>query len=196
MTGFGRTGTMFGYQQWDVEADVVILSKGMASGYYPLGGIVAREEIVQTVVDAGGFMHGHTYAGNPMACAVGLEVLHIIQEENLVDNARRMGVYLREKLDELADRHPVIGQVRGLGLLLAVELVEDRQTRKPFPPERNMAQVLTDAAYREGLIVYPRHCINGLAGDHVLVAPPLIINQTEVDGLIRRLDRALAQAAG
>ena len=195
MTGFGRTGRLFGYEHWNIEADVVALSKGMASGYYPLGAIVATSEIVDAIMGKSGFAHGHTYAGNPMACAVGLEVLRIIIEDKLSENAARVGPVLKAKLEALAERHPMIGQVRGLGLLLALELVEDRQTRRPFPAEINVSQQLTNTAYDEGLIVYQRRSINGLAGDHILIAPPLIVTEEQTDEIIGRLDRALARTA-
>lgn len=191
MTAFGRTGSMFGYEHWNVQADIIALSKGMAAGYYPLGAIMAREEIVTPVLQKGGFAHGHTYAGNPMACAVGLEVINILEEENLFANCTAMGLHLQKALLRLAEKYPMIGQVRGKGLLMALELVLNRDTREPFAPNRNMAQALTDEAFKEGLIIYPRRCINGLTGDHVLVAPPLIITASEIDELVRRLDRAL-----
>ena len=136
-------------------------------------------------------MHGYTYAGNPMACAVGREVLNIIIEEELCNNAARTGTMLQAGLDSLAARYPIIGQVRGKGLLWGLELVEDKETRKPFAAPRQVAQRLTDMAFNEGLIIYPRRSINGLAGDHVLVAPPLIISTDDVSEVLRRLERAL-----
>jgi len=191
MTAFGRTGKLFGYEHWQVEADIIALSKGMAAGYFPLGAIVARDTVVQEVVDRSGFGHGFTYAGNPMACAVGLEVFKIITEENLPEKAAETGGVLKAGLKDLAERHPLIGQVRGRGLLLAIELVRDPQTREPFAAELNVGQRLTDIAYEEGLIIYPRRPIQGLAGDHVLVAPPLILNPAQVDEILARLERAL-----
>ena len=191
MTGFGRTGKLFAYEHWNIEADIVALSKGMGSGYYPLGAIMARKSIVDEVVGNGGFAHGHTYAGNPMACAVGLEVFRIIREEHLPENAAAMGKLLKTGLKELEERCGIIGQVRGKGLLLALELVKDRDTREPFPAERNLNMLLTNEAYDEGLIIYPRRSINGLSGDHVLVAPPLILKEDQVAQILDRLDRAL-----
>ena len=191
MTGFGRTGRLFAYEHWDIEADIVALSKGMASGYYPLGAIMARDSTVDEVVNNGGFAHGHTYAGNPMACAVGLEVFKIITEEHLSENAAGMGRILKTGLKDLEERYEIIGEVRGKGLLLAVELVKDRETREPFPAEKDVNLLLTDEAYNEGLIVYPRRPINGLSGDHVLVAPPLIVNEQQIHEIVDRLDRAL-----
>ncbi len=191
MTGFGRTGKLFAYEHWNIEADIVALSKGMGSGYYPLGAIMARRSIVDEVVGNGGFAHGHTYAGNPMACAVGLEVFRIIREEHLPENAAAMGKLLKTGLKELEERYGIIGQVRGKGLLLALELVKDRDTREPFPAERNLNMLLTNEAYDEGLIIYPRRSINGLSGDHVLVAPPLILKEDQIAQILDRLDRAL-----
>ncbi len=191
MTGFGRTGRMFGYEHWNVEADIIALSKGMAAGYCPLGAVMARRSVVDTVLKSGGFMHGYTYAGNPLACAVGREVLNIIIEEELCNNAARTGTMLKAGLDSLAERYPIIGQVRGKGLLWGLELVEDKDTRNPFAAPRQVAQRLTDVAFNEGLIIYPRRSINGLAGDHVLVAPPLTITTDDVSEVLRRLERAL-----
>jgi adenosylmethionine-8-amino-7-oxononanoate aminotransferase len=193
MTGFGRTGKMFAYEHWGVQADIVALAKGMAAGYYPLGAVITRAKIVEEVVNKGGFMHGFTYAGNPMACAVGLEVFNIIIENNLVDNAAVVGAHLKTGLEQLAGRHSIIGQVRGRGLLLAIELVQDPATRQPFAAELQMGLQLTDTAYEEGLIVYPRRPIHGLAGDHVLIAPPLNVTAAEADEILNRLERALVR---
>ncbi|MBW1955742.1 MAG: aspartate aminotransferase family protein [Deltaproteobacteria bacterium] len=190
MTGFGRTGKLFAYEHWGIEADIVALSKGMAAGYYPLGAVMTRSDIVEELLDKGGFSHGHTYAGNPMACAVGLEVLRIITGERLPENAAAMGGVLKEGLDVLSRKYEVIGDVRGKGLLLAVELVRDRTRREAFPPERNVHLALTEAAFAEGLIIYPRRCIGGLYGDHVLVAPPLIVGRDDCREILDRLDRA------
>lgn len=194
MTGFGRTGKLFAYEHWNIEADIVALSKGMASGYFPLGAILTRNTIVDEVISKGGFAHGYTYAGNPMACAVGLEVFHVILENNLPQNADRMGKILKAGLEKLAERYKMIGQVRGIGLLLGVELVRDRGTREPFPSEQNVNLLVTDEAYDEGLIIYPRRSINSLKGDHFLVAPPLIVTEAECGKILDRLDRAFARA--
>ncbi len=191
MTGFGRTGSLFGYEHWNIEADIVALSKGMASGYFPLGAILAKRTIVETVLNSGGFMHGHTYAGNPMACAVGLKVLNYILDHDLCANSRHMGELLREGLEALKEKFPIIGQVRGKGLLLGVELVNDHYTKHPFPVSAEAGQLLTDIAFEQGLIVYPRRPINGMSGDHVLLAPPLIISETEVSEILVLFERAL-----
>jgi adenosylmethionine-8-amino-7-oxononanoate aminotransferase len=192
MTGFGRTGEMFGYKHWGVEPDIMALSKGMASGYYPLGAIMADKEIVDVVIQRGGFAHGHTYCGNPLACAVGCAVVDIIVNDKLSENAAAMGEVLMEGLKDLRAKHPIIGEARGLGLLTAIELVQDAETREPFPARKNVNLKLTDEAFARGLIIYPRRCINGLAGDHVLVAPPLIVNKEQIGEIISRLDDALS----
>ena len=193
MTGFGRTGKFFGYEHWNIEADIIALSKGMAAGYFPLGAVMTRDFIVEEVVSRSGFAHGFTYAGNPMACAVGLEVLNIIVENDLPGNAARVGARLKKGLETLAERHAVIGQVRGQGLLTAIELVQDRSTRLPFAAELQMAQQLADSAFEEGLIVYPRRPIHGLSGDHVLVAPPLTVTAEQIDEILNRMERALVK---
>ncbi|MEJ2170269.1 MAG: aspartate aminotransferase family protein [Desulfobacterales bacterium] len=193
MTGMGRTGKMFAYEHWGVEADIVALAKGMAAGYYPLGAVVTRKQIVDEVVGKGGFMHGFTYAGNPMACAVGLEVFDIIVENDLPANAAAVGAHLKAGLEHLAERHPIIGQVRGRGLLLAIELVRDPDTREPFAADRQIGLQLTDTAFSAGLIIYPRRPIHGLAGDHVLIAPPLAVTAAEADEILNRLEQALGQ---
>ena len=185
MTGFGRTGAMFALEHWDIAPDIVALSKGMGSGYMPLGGIVTRKDIVDPVLAGGGFMHGFTSAGNPMACAVGLKVLNILEEDGLVDNAALQGANLLQGLRDLAAKHSIIGQVRGKGLLTALELVQDRDKRTPFDPEQGMN------AFAQGLIIYPRRPIHGLSGDHVLIAPPLIVTREQVQEILHRLDKAL-----
>jgi adenosylmethionine-8-amino-7-oxononanoate aminotransferase len=191
MTGFGRTGRLFGYEHWNIEADIIALSKGMASGYFPLGAILSKRSIVETVLNSGGFKHGYTYAGNPMACAVGLQVLNYILDHNLCANSRDMGKLLKKGLEALEDKYSIIGQVRGEGLLLGVELVKDSDTKDPFPVSADAGQLLADIAFEQGLIVYPRRSMNGMSGDHVLIAPPLIISEADVNEILDRFERAL-----
>ncbi|WP_419174243.1 aspartate aminotransferase family protein [Desulfosediminicola sp.] len=191
MTGFGRTGKLFASEHWNLEPDIVALSKGMASGYYPLGAIISRNSIVESVLDGGGFPHGHTYAGNPMACAVGLAVLNRILDDQLVANSAAMGTRLLDGLHRLAKDYPVIGQVRGRGLLTALEFVEDRATAAPFANEKDVGNLMTREAFQRGLIIYPRRSINGIAGDHTLIAPPLITTAPQIDEILNRLDDTL-----
>ena len=193
MTGFGRTGKLFAYEHWNVKADIVALSKGMASGYYPLGAIMTRNDIVQSVMTYGGFPHGHTYAGNPMACAVGLAVFNRIIESDLPANAEKQGKRLKQGLQALAEKHTIIGEVRGKGLLTALEFVKNRETREAHSSAKGIGSRITAEAFAEGLIVYPRRPINGYAGDHVLIAPPLIVNEQQIDTILEKLDTAISR---
>lgn len=191
MTGCGRTGTFYGFEHWDITPDIVCTSKGLSAGYAPIGGIIASDTIVEPVLESGGFMHGHTYAGNPLSCAIALEAVRVIVEDGLVEHARDVGTYLHERLHELITRYPFVGDVRGRGLLAALEFVRDRPQRRPFPSGWHVALEAKEIARRHGLLLYPRRSLFGLAGDHVLVAPPLIITREEIDDLIRRLDATL-----
>ncbi|KAB2656319.1 aspartate aminotransferase family protein [Brucella tritici] len=180
MSGAGRTGKFLGGDHWNCKPDLIALSKGFASGYCPLGAMAAPARIVQPVLDAGGFLHGFTYAGNPLACAAGKAVLQEIDRLNLVGNAARMGDALKGELEGLAKRFPFIGDVRGKGLLLAAEFVSDPETMKPLPKELNAHQRIVDLAYERGLIIYSRRTRGGVEGDHFLVCPPMIVSREQV----------------
>lgn len=195
MTGAGRTGKFIAADHWGITPDIVALSKGFAAGYAPLGAMVARNDIVEAILDAGGFLHGFTYAGNPLACAAGLAVLEEIEREGLVGNAARMGDLLKGRLQGLMDRFPFIGDVRGKGLLLAFELVEDRKTMKPLPAGLNAYNRLVEIAYENGLIIYSRRTRGGVEGDHFLVCPPLIVTAGQVDEIMTLLVASLERFA-
>ncbi|MCB1332185.1 MAG: aspartate aminotransferase family protein [Roseivivax sp.] len=192
MTGGGRTGRFFGAEHWDVTPDLISISKGFGGGYVPLGAMIARDDIVEAVMEAGGFIHGFTYAGNPLACAAGCAVLDQIEENDLVGNAERMGEKLAERLHGLMQRYPLIGDVRGKGLLQAFELMADRATKAPLPKHLNAHSRLVDIAYDNGLIIYSRRTRGGTSGDHFLVCPPMIVTEDQLDDLTERLDRSLA----
>ncbi|KIC08882.1 aminotransferase [Leisingera sp. ANG-M1] len=191
MTGAGRTGRFVASEHWRVTPDIVALSKGFAAGYAPLGAMVAKGSIVEAVLDAGGFMHGFTYAGNPLACAAGVAVLGELQRQDMIGNAARMGELLKERLAGLMERYPFIGDVRGKGLLLAFELVADRGTMAPLPKGLNAYNRLVDLAYERGLIIYSRRTRGGLEGDHFLVCPPLIVTEAQVDEITGILTESL-----
>ncbi|MGN6448342.1 MAG: aminotransferase family protein [Brucella intermedia] len=180
MSGAGRTGKFLGGDHWNCKPDLIALSKGFASGYCPLGAMAAPGRIVQPVLDAGGFLHGFTYAGNPLACAAGKAVLQEIDRLDLVGNAARMGEALKGELEGLAKRCPFIGDVRGKGLLLAAEFVSDSETMTPLPKELNAHQRMVDLAYERGLIIYSRRTRGGVEGDHFLVCPPMIVSREQV----------------
>jgi len=192
MSGAGRTGRFLASEHWGVVPDLIALSKGFAAGYVPLGAMVAPGWLVEPVLDAGGFIHGHTYAGNPLACAAGLAVLDELEQQQLVANAARMGDVLHERLQQLMERFDFIGDVRGKGLLQAVELVADRDSMAPLPPEYMAAARLVELAYERGLILYWRRSRGGNAGDHVMVCPPLIVTRDQIDELTALLADALA----
>ncbi|MFQ5795540.1 MAG: aspartate aminotransferase family protein [Candidatus Bipolaricaulia bacterium] len=184
MVGFGRTGKFFAIEHYDVIPDILIGGKGLGSGYCPLGAVIAREAIVERLrTGSGRFFHGFTYQGNPLACAVGLEVVKIIQEEKLVDNAQVMGEYLLERLREFSKGYELITDVRGKGLLLALEFGRDISHKR-----RPLSLVLTEQAFQQGLILYPR---SSIAHDHLLIAPPLSINRDEIDLIVELLETSI-----
>ena len=193
MSGGGRTGKFFAAEHWDVTPDILVISKGFAAGYVPLGAMVASNEIVENVLDMGGFLHGYTYAGNPLACAAGLAVLEEIEREHLMENAATVGAELKAGLEGLMERYDIIGDVRGLGLFLAFELVSDRETLEPLPKELNAYNALVDIAYDKGLIIYSRRTRGGYDGDHFLVCPPMITTSAHVGEILETLDASLGE---
>jgi adenosylmethionine-8-amino-7-oxononanoate aminotransferase len=195
MTGFGRTGCMFGIQHWEAVPDIVAAGKGISAGYAPLGAVIAREEIYRAIeAGSGGFVHGFTYSGHPPSAAAGVAVLTILREEGLVEAAAGKGEYLRAGLLRVQERHPMVGDVRGKGLMLGLEFVRDRTTKEPFPRELKVSERVVAAAFRRGLCVYPGSgTVDGVRGDHILVGPPLTIGEAELDLLVAILDEALTE---
>lgn len=195
MSGAGRTGRYLASEHWNLRPDIVALSKGFGAGYAPLGAMVADNIIAETVIDHGGFVHGHTYAGNPLACAAGLAVVDEIDRLDLIAAAARHGAVLKARLEGLMTNFPFIGDVRGKGLLLAFELVADRATMAPLPVELNAHLRLVDIAYEAGLIIYSRRTCGGRIGDHFMVCPPLIVTDEQIDEIMEKLSGALAAFA-
>ncbi len=193
MSGAGRTGRFLASEHFGVVPDITVLSKGFGAGYAPLGAVVAPARLVEPVLDAGGFLHGFTYAGNPLACAAGLAVLEEIEEQDLIGNAAWMGDLLKAELTGLMERYSFIGDVRGKGLLLAFELVADRTTMTPLPRDLNAYNRLVEIAYDLGLILYSRRTRGGLEGDHFLVCPPLIVTGEQIGEIMDLLDQALTR---
>ena len=185
------TGKYLGVEHWNLRPDIIALSKGFGAGYAPLGAMVASSEIAETVIDAGGFVHGFTYAGNPLACAAGLAVLGEIDRLNLIKSAEVQGDRLKAELGKLMHRYPFIGDVRGKGLLLAFELVSNRETMEPLPVAMNAHLRLVDLAYERGLIIYSRRTRGGRIGDHFMVCPPLIITDTQIGEIMEMLTSSL-----
>lgn len=195
MSGAGRTGRFLGGDHWNCRPDLIAMSKGFGAGYAPLGAMIAPSRIVQPVLDMGGFQHGYTYAGNPLACAAGLAVLDEIERLDLVGNAARMGDRLKQELVGLQARFPFIGDVRGKGLLLAAEFIGDPETMAPLPKAKNAFQRVVDIAYDKGLIIYSRRTRGGIEGDHFLVCPPLIITESEISEIVSILGDTLEDLA-
>lgn len=193
VTGFGRTGRWFGIEHWDAVPDLMVCAKGIAGGYAPLAAVVMAEHVAEPFVETGTpFVHGLTYEAHPVACAAGLAVIRIIERDGLVENARVQGEHLHGRLRDLAAHEPMIGDVRGLGLLAGIELVADRETRAPYPIEQGLTQRVFDAAQERGVMVYPTPAADGVAGDQVIVSPPLTVTGADVDEIVDRLALALA----
>jgi adenosylmethionine-8-amino-7-oxononanoate aminotransferase len=195
MSGAGRTGKYLGGDHWNCRPDIIALSKGLGAGYCPLGATIAHNKLVQPVLDTGGFAHGYTYAGNPLACAAGLAVLEEIERQNLLENATTTGALLKSELEALAERYPFIGDVRGKGMLLAAEFIADRATMAPLPKHFEAHQRVVDIAYERGLIIYSRRTRGGVEGDHFLVCPPVITTPEQVGEIMHILNGTLEQLA-
>jgi adenosylmethionine-8-amino-7-oxononanoate aminotransferase len=192
MTGFGRTGRWFGCDHWNVRPDILVAAKGAASGYWPLGLAVASGQVWQAI-SAMGFTHGFTYSHHLVGAAAGRAVLRILRERDLVAAAESQGKRLRTGLQARLDGHPAVGDVRGLGLLVGVELVADLQRRTPFARARRVTEHVVAAARDRGLLVYSStgHAGGG-DGDLLLLGPPLVITDAEVDETVETLGEAIA----
>jgi adenosylmethionine-8-amino-7-oxononanoate aminotransferase len=195
MCGFGRTGKWFAVEHWDVVPDILVAAKGVSGGYAPLAVLMAHERVLAALREAGTpWIAGHTYAQNPVSAAAGLAVLEYLQRHDLVRAAAERGEQLLAGLRALIVRHQILGDARGLGLLLGVELVRDRATREPFPLEAGVAFRFGRACIEEGVAVYPGQSgADGELGDHALVSPPLVITAEQVDTLVAGIDRALSR---
>jgi adenosylmethionine-8-amino-7-oxononanoate aminotransferase len=191
MSGAGRTGRFLAGEHWNCRPDIVILSKGLSSGYQPLGAIAAPEAIVAPIIAMGGFLHGHTYAGNPVSCAAGLAVLGEIDRLGLIRNATTMGDVLKAELQHLGERFPFVADVRGKGLLLGAEIYADPVEKKPLPPEAFANTRLLDLAFERGLIIYSRRVKGGAFGDNFMVCPPLIVSREQIGEIISILSDCL-----
>jgi adenosylmethionine-8-amino-7-oxononanoate aminotransferase len=191
MTGLGRTGKWFGIEHWGVRPDVITTGKGLTSGYLPGGAVLARGEIVETLEAGGGFHHGFTYSHHPVVAAAGVAVARYVERHGLVERARVQGTYLQDRLQRLLDL-PAVCDVRGLGLMAAVELVQDRRSKAPFPPGGRRAQAVQAEALRRGVNLYASGGQVDGAGDLVMVGPPLIVEREQIDEVVAVLGDAIA----
>lgn len=196
MCGMGRTGTLYAVEQEGVTPDLITIAKGLGGGYQPIGAVMAQQRIVQTMQQGSGFFqHGHTYLGHAMACAASLAVQDVIRRDGLLERVRAQGAGLRQRLEEALGEHPHVGDIRGRGLFMGVELVRDRATKATFDPELALHARIKREAMARGLMVYPMGgTIDGRHGDHVLIAPPFIISDDELDQLTERLAGAIDAA--
>ncbi|MDO9507929.1 MAG: aminotransferase class III-fold pyridoxal phosphate-dependent enzyme [Thermovirgaceae bacterium] len=196
MTGIGRTGKAFGVDNWGVVPDIICSAKAMSGGYSPVGGMFVRKPLAETLKNgSGSFTHGHTYNGNPVTAAAVSATLRFIRENNLFEKAAILGSHLGNRMEALLE-NPIVGEVRGIGLMRGIELVRDKKTREPFEPSMKAAQKLTQECMTRGLVVYPgTGQADGISGDQFMVAPPLVIERGEIDELVSRLDEALKATA-
>jgi putrescine aminotransferase len=184
ITGFGRTGKMFACEHWNVVPDVMLIAKGITSGYIPLGAVVIREKLHRDLIQLseGTLLHGFTYSGHPTACAVALRNIQIIEEENLVENSRLMGEELHKQLKMLQSEFPIVGEVRSLGLIGALEIVKNKQTNERF--EKKLAPIIINEARQRGLIL---RTVTFNDADTIVFSPPLIINKQEIEKMFQIL---------
>jgi adenosylmethionine-8-amino-7-oxononanoate aminotransferase len=193
MCGMGRTGTLHACEQEGVAPDLMAVAKGLGGGYQPVGAVLVGGTIIDAIAAGSGFFqHGHTYIGHPVACAAALAVQQVLARDRLVERCGRQGRRLREALDDAFGEHPYVGDVRGRGLFQAIELVADRATKAPFEPQLRVNARVKKAAMDLGLMCYPMGgTLDGARGDHVLLAPPFIVSDDELDVLIERLAAAV-----
>ncbi|MCO4877277.1 aspartate aminotransferase family protein [Paraburkholderia caribensis] len=196
MSGMGRTGHLFACEEDGVTPDLLTIAKGLGAGYQPIGATLVSDRIYQAITGGSGFFqHGHTYIGHATACAAALEVQRVIADEHLLDNVKARGEQLRALLREHYAQHPYIGDVRGRGLFVGVELVRDRATKTPFDAKLKLHAAIKREAFQRGLMVYPMGgTVDGKIGDHVLLAPPFICTPRDIEEIVSRLTDSIEGA--
>ena len=196
MCGMGRTGTLHACEQDGISPDLMTIAKGLGGGYQPIGAVLLSRRIFDAFANGSGlFQHGHTYIGHPVACAAGLAVQEVIRRDGLLENVKAMGAHFRQRLGARFGNHPHVGDIRGRGLFMAIEFVEDRSTKAPFDPKLKLHTRIKREAMARGLMVYPMGgTIDGARGDHVLLAPPFIVDQAIVEMIVERLGEAVDAA--
>jgi len=196
MCGMGRTGTLHACEQEGISPDIIAIAKGLGGGYAPIGALLIEEKIFNTLAEgSGAFLHSHTYMGHPLACAAALAVQRVIRRDKLLENVRRQGDYLSRRLNERFGNHPFVGDLRGRGLFQGIEIVSDRGTKAPFDPSCKLHARIKHQALTRGLMIYPMGgTVDGTRGDHVLLAPPFIIDNGTIDAIVERLGDAIDAA--
>jgi beta-alanine--pyruvate transaminase len=187
ITGFGRTGRMFACEHWGVAPDIMTVAKGITSGYIPMGGAITSKAVADAFIGSprASFRHVITFGGHPVAAAAALRNIQIMEEEGLAENSARMGAYLLDGLKELKEKHRMIGDVRGIGLMCGMEIVRDRETKEPFPPQADLGNRLTQGFSENGIILR--------GGDNMNVMPPLCVTAGEIDEIVSAMDRVFTQ---
>jgi adenosylmethionine-8-amino-7-oxononanoate aminotransferase len=193
MTGWARTGKMWGIEHWEVTPDIIATAKGMTAGYTPLSAIIARDQIWATLEkNHSPFKAGHTLNANAVSCAGAIAVINYILEHNLVENSRQRGLQALIGLGWLMEKHPIVGDVRGKGLMFGFELVKDQATKRPFESKQHVSRLFEIAAAKRGLVTYPcTGSIDGVLGDMVLLAPPLVIDESQINDVLNIIDASL-----
>jgi adenosylmethionine-8-amino-7-oxononanoate aminotransferase len=196
MCGMGRTGSLFAVEQENVVPDLVTIAKGLGGGYQPIGAFLAQGKIIEALRKGSGlFQHGHTYIGHPVACAAALAVQKVIQRDRLVAAVRENGVYLRKLLTDRFGAHPYVGDIRGRGYFMSLEFVQERARKTTFDPALKLHSKVKAQAMRNGLLVYPMGgTIDGINGDHVMLAPPFIATRADLEQIVDLLGVSVEQA--
>jgi adenosylmethionine-8-amino-7-oxononanoate aminotransferase len=185
----GRTGTLHACEQEGIAPDLMTIAKGLGGGYQPVGAVLASTKVVEAIRKGSGlFQHGHTYIGHPVGAAAALAVQRVIKRDGLLAKVRTNGAYFAKRLRSALADHPCVGDIRGRGLFMGVELVADKSSRKPFDPSLKLHAKIKSEAMSRGLMVYPMGgTLDGVNGDHVLLAPPFIASQAQLDVIVERL---------
>ena len=192
MAGSGRTGETMASKLFDANPDIIAVAKGLSSGYTPMGAAVCNRKVFDAIMvdGSGNFIHGHTYASNPLSCGISLKVMEIIEREEFIQNCAVQGEYLMEKMQDLY-KYPIVGDIRGKGLMIGMEFVRDKETKEPFDSSMKMNAKINNACMEEGLVLYPGGGSANGKGDHVLIAPPINITKDEVDSLYERMENGI-----
>jgi adenosylmethionine-8-amino-7-oxononanoate aminotransferase len=196
MCGMGRTGHMYACNEDGVAPDILTMAKGLGGGYQPIGGLLISQTIFEAIAGGSGSLkHGHTYAGHAISVAAALGVQKAIEQEGLLARVRHLSALLFGRLQERFGQHPHVGDIRGRGLFIGLELVADRDTKEPFDPKAKLWQRVRRTGFEEGIVCYPTGgCIDGVRGDHVVLAPPFILAEAQVDEIVDKLSRTVERA--
>lgn len=193
MCGMGRTGYLFAMEAEDACPDIITIAKGLGAGYQPIASVLANEKVIQAIKDgSGNLWNGHTYMSHAVACAGALAVLEVIEEDQLLGRVRSQGAKFKQMLDDRFKDHPNIGDIRGRGLFWGLEIVKDKKTKEPFPAELNLAGKIKADILENGMLSYPSQgCVDGISGDHILLAPPYTVSDEELETIINKTSLGL-----